>query len=180
MSRVLLSSILVSLTCLLGACSTGGDYADLDAFMKSADNKPAGKIEPLPELVVYKSFKYSEAGSRAPFSPPVEVLDTEIKVAEDQSNIKPNMDRPKEVLESFQLSQLRMVGTLQKQESDTLWALISDNSGGVHRVRSGQYMGKNHGRIVGVQSDRINLIEIVPNGSGGWIERPRSVTLEEI
>ena len=73
-----------------------------------------------------------------------------------------------------------MVGTLQKQDSDTLWALISDNEGGVHRVKEGQYMGKNHGRVVGIQTGSISLIEIVPNGVGGWIERPRSVTLEEI
>lgn len=180
MSRVLVSSILIASTALLTACAGSEGYADLDAFMKKADSKPGGRIEPLPEMVVYESFEYSEAGSRSPFTPPVEKVDTNIQIAEDQSNIKPDLDRPKEVLEYFQLTQLRMVGTLQKQDSDTLWALISDNEGGVHRVKEGQHIGKNHGRVVGIQTDGISLIEIVPNGIGGWIERPRSVTLEEI
>lgn len=180
MSRVLISSVLLSCTALLTACSGGGGYADLDAFMKEADNAPSGRIEPLPDMVVYESFSYSEAGARAPFTPPIEKVDIGIEVAEDQSNIRPDNDRPKELLESFQLSQLSMVGTLQKEGTDTLWALIADNAGGVHRVKEGQYMGKNHGRVVGIYSGSVNLIEIVPNGGGGWIERPRSVTLEEL
>ncbi|MEC7728529.1 MAG: pilus assembly protein PilP, partial [Pseudomonadota bacterium] len=52
-------------------------------------------------------------------------------------------------------------------------------TGGIHRVRTGNYMGQNYGRIVGVSETRIELIEIVPNGRGGWVERPRSLTLEE-
>ncbi|MCH2158868.1 MAG: pilus assembly protein PilP [Oleiphilaceae bacterium] len=180
MSRVLVSSILLASASLLTACGGNEGYADLDSFMKAADEKPAGRIDPLPEMIVYESFKYSEAGSRSPFTAPVEEVDVGVEIAEDQSNIKPNFDRPKELLESFQLTQLRMVGTLQKQDSATLWALISDNSGGVHRVQEGQYMGKNHGRVVAIQEAGISLIEIVPNGNGGWIERPRSVTLEDI
>ena len=40
-------------------------------------------------------------------------------------------------------------------------------------------MGKNHGRIVEITELQINLVEIVPTGSGGWIERPQSITLQE-
>jgi len=180
MIRVLFSSVLVGFAVMLTACSGSDGYEDLDEFMKAADNKPAGRIEPLPEMVVYQSFEYSEAGSRSPFTPPIEEVDESIQLADDQSNIKPNLDRPKEVLESFQLTELKMVGTLQKQDSETLWALVADNQGGVHRVKEGQYMGNNHGRVVGIQTSSISLIEIVPNGGGGWIERPRSVMLEEI
>ena len=147
MSRVLVSSILIASTALLTACAGNEGYADLDAFMKKADSKPAGRIEPLPDMVVYDSFEYSEAGSRSPFTPPVEEVDTTIQIAEDQSNIKPDLDRPKEVLEYFQLTQLRMVGTLQKQDSDTLWALISDNEGGVHRRRRCHQSPRRRGRV---------------------------------
>ena len=69
MSRVLVSSILIASTALLTACAGNEGYADLDAFMKKADSKPAGRIEPLPDMVVYDSFEYSEAGSRSPFTP---------------------------------------------------------------------------------------------------------------
>jgi type IV pilus assembly protein PilP len=69
-----------------------------------------------------------------------------------------------------------MVGTLQKPQGD-LFALVKDGYGGVVRVREGEYMGRNHGRIVSIQKDRINLIEIVPDGQGGWLERPRTLAL---
>jgi type IV pilus assembly protein PilP len=103
----------------------------------------------------------------------------DIQISQDQSNVKPDLDRPKEVLEYYQIGQLRLVGTLQRNDSPTLWALVSDNEGGVHRVKSGQFMGKNHGKVVEVYEDRVDLIEIVPNGNGGWIERPRTVGLED-
>ena len=163
----------------LAGCSTGSGFEDLDRFMKEKDAKPGGKVEPLPEVQVYRAFKYSAANLRAPFVPPAAVVLNEVQVQEDQSNVKPDLDRPKEVLESFGLTQLKMVGTLQRNENDTLWALISDGSGGVHMAKLGQYMGKNHGRIVAIEDSRIDLIEIVPNGHGGWLERPRTVALDD-
>jgi type IV pilus assembly protein PilP len=72
-----------------------------------------------------------------------------------------------------------MVGTLQRNQNDVLWALIADNLGSVHMARVGQHMGKNHGRIVGIDAGRLDLIEIVPNGYGGWLERPRTISLDD-
>ncbi len=165
----------------LGLTACGGDegFADLDRFMSEADAKPRGKIDPLPEVQVYRAFSYSAANRRSPFLPPAEVVVNEIKLDEDQSNVKPDFDRPKEILESFAIGSLKMVGTLRRGDNDILWGLITDGSGGVHMVKTGQYMGKNHGRIVAITDGRIELIEIVPNGHGGWIERPRTVSLED-
>jgi type IV pilus assembly protein PilP len=70
-----------------------------------------------------------------------------------------------------------MVGTLARDDG-VLWALIKDGDNSVVRVKEGNYMGQNHGRILSISEYRINLIEIVPNGLGGWIERPRTLALE--
>ena len=101
------------------------------------------------------------------------------------SDVEPDLDRPREVLENFGLKELTMVGTLRNAvsaESDSgpgsPFALIRDNTGGIHRVRTGNYMGQNYGRIIGVNETRVELLEIVPNGRGGWVERPRSLTLD--
>ena len=75
------------------------------------------------------------------------------------------------------MAELAMVGTLMREEG-ALWALVRDGDGGVVKVKTGQFMGQNHGRIVAVTDYKINLIEIVPNGQGGWIERPRTLALE--
>ena len=167
------------LAAMLAGCAGNIGFTDLDRFMKEADDSPRGRIEPLPEVQVYRAFTYSAAGSRSPFLPPAEVIVSDIQITEDQSNIKPDLDRRKEVLEAFQLSQLKMVGTLQRGDANTLWALMSDGEGGVHMIQEGRYMGRNHGRIVSIAEGRVDLIEIVPNGHGGWLERPHSVSLED-
>lgn len=169
----------VCLVSLLTACSQGNGFADLDQFMAETRAKPRGFVEPLPEFKAYEAFTYSAADRRSPFEAPVEVQLTMMNQA-PQSDVEPNLDRPKEVLENFQLTELAMVGTLKKAEGGNgLYALVKDNTGGIHRVRSGNYMGQNYGRVVGVNETRIELMEIVPNGQGGWVERPRSLSLDE-
>jgi len=167
----------VCLVSLLTACTQESGFSDLDQFMAETRAKPRGHVEPLPEFKAYEAFTYSAADRRAPFEPPVDV---QLTMVDDQpvSDVEPNLDRPREVLENFDLKELSMVGTLQGPTGN-LFALIRDNSGGIHRVRTGNYMGQNYGRIVGVSETRIELIEIVPNGSGGWVERPRSLSLDE-
>ncbi len=172
-------TLLISSVFTLSGCSSNSGFSDLDRFMQEIDAKPRGHIEALPEVQVYRAFTYSAANRRSPFLPPQEVVVNEVKIQEDQSNVKPNLDRVPEVLESFSLGELRMVGTLQRNQNDVLWALIADNLGSVHMAKVGQYMGKNHGRIVGIEAGRLDLIEIVPNGYGGWLERPRTISLDD-
>lgn len=163
----------------LSGCGSNDGFSDLDRFMEEIDAAPGGFMKPLPEVQVYRAFTYSAANRRSPFLPPQDVVVNEVKIQDDQSNVKPNLDRVPEVLESFAIGELRMVGTLQRNQNDVLWALISDDLGSVHMAKAGQYMGKNHGRIVGIEVGRLDLIEIVPNGYGGWLERPRTISLDD-
>ena len=167
----------VCLASLLTACSQGNGFSDLDKFMADTRAKPRGHVEPLLEFKAYEAFSYSAADRRAPFEPPIDV---QLTMADEEpvSDVEPDLDRPKEVLENFDLKSLGMVGTLQGVDGN-LFALIRDNEGGIHRVRTGNYMGQNYGRVVGVSDTRIELVEIVPNGRGGWVERPRSLSLDE-
>jgi type IV pilus assembly protein PilP len=57
-------------------------------------------------------------------------------------------------------------------------ALIEDAVGVVHRVSVGNYLGRNHGRIESITDTQVSLIEIVPSGNGGWVERPQTLTLQ--
>lgn len=167
------------LLALLTACSQGNGFTDLDTFMEETRNKPRGFVEPLPEFKAYEAFSYSVADRRSPFEPPIDVQLTMInEQKEAQSDIEPDLDRPLEVLENFDLKDLDMVGTL-RNSAGTLFALLKDSSGGIHRIVGGNFIGKNYGRIVAVSETRIELIEIVPNGRGGWAERPRSLSLDE-
>ena len=48
-----------------------------------------------------------------------------------------------------------------------------------YRVRPGVYLGQNDGRVTAVHEDRIELVELVPDGAGGWLERPATIALED-
>ena len=165
-------SILLSVL-LLSGCG-GSDFADLQGYMDEVRARPKGEIEPLPKFQPYESFTYSASALRSPFQPPVklEILDRQ----KGSENIKPDESRTKQFLEGFNIEAFTMVGTLANASG--AFALVS-GAGGVHRVRIGDYLGRNHGRILAIDESKIDVIEIVPDGEGGWLERPRSLSLKE-
>ena len=165
--------VLVLLGLLLTAC--GGENGDLREYIDEVKSRPGGAIEPLEAFQPIEPFIYSAAALRAPFDLPIEVKQR--KFVKSDKNIKPNFSRKKEYLEGFNFNSLQMVGTLKK--SGTIWALVKDDKGGIHRVKNGNYVGKNHGRIVATSEVKLDLIEIVSDGLDGWVERPRILALSE-
>jgi type IV pilus assembly protein PilP len=160
---------------LLGGCG-GSDYPDLDKYMAEVKARPAGHVQPIPAFTAYKSFAYSAAGLRNPFQPPVEVK--EITRLQKLVKVRPDLTRAKEFLEQFSIDALTMVGTVQMD--GTLWALLQDGEGSVHRVKIGNYIGKNHGHVVELTENYISVIEIVSNGPDEWVERPHKLPLKTV
>ena len=159
----------------LAGCSSGGDFADIDEFMAKTKAQPQGVIEPMPVFKPYKAFRYNAASLRAPFDVPVKIK--EIALLSMSSDVQPDFTRVKEQLEGFNIEALSMVGTLERGGS--LWALIDDGEGGVHQVLPGNYLGKNHGRIIEIELDSISVLEIMSNGQDSWIERPRTLRIKD-
>lgn len=157
------------------------DKTDLERFVSKERARPAGRIEPLPEYKPYESFVYEGASLREPFVAlqPMQAVGTLEEKPEEEDTLKPNSDRVKEYLEEFSLDDLVMVGTISRRGSDTLWALVRDTERAVHRVSVGDYMGLDHGLIVAIEERKIEMVEIVSNGRGGWMKRPRVVALNE-
>ncbi len=93
------------------------------------------------------------------------------------SGIRPDVNRPREALEEYPLDSLRMVGTLE--QGGQMWALVRAEDGTIHRVQPGNYVGQNYGRITRITESKIELVEIVPDGLGGWMERPATLALSE-
>jgi len=160
----------------LAACSSD-EYGDLDQFMAEKRARPGGVIVPIPPFKAYKAFSYSATTMRAPFDRPIEIA--ELRKIEFQSSVKPDTERGKEFLEQFTFDSLSMVGSLSRSGVD--WTLVQDPEGGVHRVRVGNYLGRNHGRVIEMTQSYIAVIEIVSDGSDeGWVERPRTIKLNGI
>jgi type IV pilus assembly protein PilP len=158
---------------LLGGCASD-EFTDLDEFMEQKRSRPSGVIPPIPAFKTYQAFTYSATTLRSPFDRPVEIR--EIEQLQAISAVQPDDNRPKEFLEQFTFDSLAMVGSLAKGGTD--WTLIRDPDGGVHRVKLGNYLGRNHGRIVEMTQSYVAVIEIVSDGGEGWLERPRSIKLK--
>ena len=62
-------------------------------------------------------------------------------------------------------------------EADTIWALLETSDGSVYRLGTGQYLGLYHGKIAKVTPQTIEIIELIPDGSGCWTERSSSMEL---
>ena len=159
---------------LLVGCSRVDNYADLQAFVVEVKSRPGAEVEPVPEFVPYEGFIYSAASMRSPFEVPL-IVDGESTTVISE-NVQPDFDRPREPLENQALSSMSMVGMLVRD--GVYQALIEDAVGVVHRVGVGNYLGRNHGRIESISETQVSLVEIVPSGSGGWVERPQTLTLQ--
>ncbi|MET7141035.1 pilus assembly protein PilP [Xanthomonas sp. PPL139] len=164
-----------ALALVLGACgrsitSTPGDAPNLENWVKEVRARPAQPLEPLPVMQQFETFEYAAQGLRDPFSDAWASPD-------GSSGLRPDPNRRKEPLEQFPLDSLNMVGTLGSGAGQVALVMAPDKV--TYRVRPGVYMGQSDGRVTGVHEDRIDLIELVPDGAGGWLERPASVALDD-
>jgi len=157
----------------LGAC--GNDMDDLDQYINEVKARPGGRIEPLPEITPYEVFTYTadEQGLRSPFVPDSPLVND----GPGDGSTRPDPKRSREFLEGFPLDTLRMVGTLVL--GNTTYGLIQTSDGLIHRVVPGNYMGQNDGRIVAINDSAIELVEIISDGIGGYLERDAAVSLAD-
>ena len=81
----------------------------------------------------------------------------------------------REPLESYPLDSLKMVGTIGAGAG--MEALIKDPQGVIHPVQLGNYMGQNYGHVSAIAEDHVDLVELVSNGTGGWMERDTTIAL---
>lgn len=160
---------------LLAGCSD--DFSDLNHYISEVKARPKEPIKPLPEIKVIEPFMFKPEGLRDPFRALEQLEQTEGVDISAGSGIKPDTTRRKEELEAFPLDGLRMVGTIDMKSS--LWGLVKASDGTIYRVKVGNYMGKNYGKIIRIVSDRIELMEIVPDKPGTWREQPASMALTE-
>lgn len=162
-------------TLALVSCS-GEQYGDLKQELNLLTKDLRGKVDPLPQVKPYEPVPYKAFEEVDPFKATrLDVVASGASMA-SATGIKPDLNRPKEALESFAIETLRMVGTLT-QNKET-YGLVRAGSN-LFRVKKGNYMGLNFGVITGVDETEIKVKELVQDGSGDWIERVSSLQLVE-
>jgi type IV pilus assembly protein PilP len=162
-SIYLIGAVLASLV----AAGCSGGQSDLQKWIEATKKKPGGRIQALPEVKPYETYVYSAANLRSPFQP--QGPNT------SQANLRPSSRRNREFLEGVSLDTLRMVGTFKV--GSNFYGLVQSKDGLVHKVQPGNYLGQNDGKVTEITGGKISLVEIIPDGLGGYIERPASLAL---
>ena len=177
--RAVLAVLVVSVS--VAACG-GGSTADLRSYVAEVKTRPGTPIADLPPIEPYVVYTYPCDGAIQcgdPFEPfylePPKPPESEGQVADN--GISPDFDRNREELESYPLDSLRMMGTLEK--AGQFWAIVRDPDAIIHRVQIDNYLGQNNGKITSISEDKIELLEIIPDGRGGWDERDAEMALAE-
>jgi type IV pilus assembly protein PilP len=152
---------------ILAGCS--GAQSDLQKWIADTKKKPGGRIQALPEVKPYETYVYSAGKLRSPFQPQ--------GASNGQANLRPSSRRNREFLENFSLDTLRMVGTFKV--GSNFYGLVQSKDGLVHKVQPGNYLGQNDGKVTEITGGKISLVEIIPDGLGGYIERPASLALSD-
>jgi type IV pilus assembly protein PilP len=161
------------LAVVLAGCG-GDEFQDLRDFVKNAGADMRGKVEPPPEIKPYEPFNYDNASAiQDPFKP----RKADLKSSGQAGLNQPNLDRPKEELEEFPLDSLRMVGYLQLANVD--FAVVRSSDGKLHRVKAGNYIGQNFGKIISISETELKIKEMVQDSTGDWSERESSLQLVE-
>jgi type IV pilus assembly protein PilP len=162
------SALALCLTLLgdLAGCSGGQD--ELKQWIADVKKRPGGRIEPLPELKPYETYNYADQNLRSPF--------VQSAPSAAAGGVRPDSKRNREFLEQYSLDTLTMVGTLKRE--GRYYGLVQTKDGLVHRVLPGQYIGQNDGKITSITDSKILLVEIIPDGMGGYMERPAGLSLK--
>jgi type IV pilus assembly protein PilP len=171
--RTLKVVVLASVLTLLAACDSKQD--DLGRYIAEVKARPATPIPPIPSVRTYIPYIYNGLQGRDPFRRSTSEGSDEEVSDSGGSGPSPDFQRTREYLERFELDTLLMVGTFDKEQSQ--WVLIRDPDGTIHRVATGNYMGKNHGKVNMISLDEVELSEFIADGAGGWLVRDASLVL---
>ena len=175
LSRQRRSTFIMPLLATLALAACGSQQDDLNRYIAEVKDRPATPIPPIPAVRTYTPYKYEGLLGRDPFRTSTSEGSDQVATGGPAKGPRPDLQRPREYLERFELDTLVMVGTFAKEASE--WALVKDPDGVVHRVAVGNYMGKNHGKVSGISNDEVQLSEFIADGAGGWLVREASIAL---
>jgi len=166
-------ALLVCAAALSAGCASDQEE-DIQLWMRQQTEGMRGAVKPLPEVKIFPVVDYAATDDLEPF---------QVARIEPAKPDKPRLndprldpDRQREPLEAYPLESLKMVGVLGKGKE--VHALIqADNA--LYEVRVGNFMGRDFGKVVTISDDSLALQELIEDMNDGWIERDRTLQLQE-
>jgi type IV pilus assembly protein PilP len=169
-----LAWMLLAVAGLIAGCEA--ENQELQTWMDQQRREVRPQVLPLAAPKKFDPVPYANAQQIDPFS--TQKLSVAIKQESRQPNslLAAEMNRRKEPLEAFSLDMMAMVGSVNK--AGVPFALLKvDNL--LYRVKPGDYVGQNYGRVTRITETEVGLREIVQDAAGEWIERSASLQLQE-
>jgi len=162
---------------VLAGCEDGNNQ-EIQQWMMEVQRNTKVYVEPVDTPKKFSPYVYEANGVVDPFHPDkLEVIYAKGKAASVASGIKaPDMNRRREVLESYPLDTITMVGTLKKQG---LTFAVLQIDGNVHHAKVGNYIGMNFGMVTQIGEAEVNIKEVVQDAAGEWVERDAKLELLE-
>jgi type IV pilus assembly protein PilP len=158
----------------LAGCSDS-DVQEVRQWMKQVDGQAQVYVAPLSAPKTFIPFAYASGEAVDPFNPNKLLVEL-AKSANRGGGIKPDTERRKELLESYPLDTVKMVGTIE--QGGVVYALLQVDRA-VHQVRGGQHVGQNFGLVTAVSESVVSIKEIVQDATGDWVERMSRLELQE-
>ena len=168
--RIPLGGVLVA----AAAVSCASDPDDLDAYLDEVRARPGMPLEALPQIPHPEEFRYVAEDRPSPFTPIAPGTEEPRRAGAEPA---PDLAREPEFLEHYSLDALRMVGSLRRESG--LYGLIRTPDGLIHRLATGDYLGRNHGRVTRISEMEVQLVELVADGNGGYLQRPAAISLAD-
>jgi type IV pilus assembly protein PilP len=159
----------------LAGCSDS-DVKEVRNWMDTVKKETKVSVTPLSEPKTFIPYAYTLRDEIDPFNPNKLLAELARAAAKTDNKLKPDMERRKELLESFPLDTMQMVGLIQKNGVNYALVQIDRN---VYQVKNGQRLGQNFGIVTVVNDTVINVKEVVQDAGGEWVERMSKLELQE-
>ena len=160
----------------LSACDSGQE--DLQRWMVEQRAQVKPSVPPIAEPKKFTPQAYTEGASFEPFNmlKLTQALRRESNQPSTSELIAPELARRKEALEAFPLDSMAMVGSMNRNGQPVALVRVDKL---LYKVRVGEYLGLNYGRITRISETELALREIVQDAAGEWIERVATLQLQE-
>lgn len=166
--------IVAGLMASLAGCDSAQSTAPIQAYLQAVQARPGAAIPPVPGVLPQRVFIYEAVALRSPFQVSSEGGTGGWQTSLVEGGLE--SDRAREVLEGVDLAQFEMVGTLfNALEANALLRV----NGVVHRLKVGDYLGRNNGQVTSIGAAHVEVFEVVSDGRGGWLERSLTIPLKQ-
>jgi len=151
------------------------EVGDLTSFIVDIKSQQYPMDDSLPELIDYTPLTFTQQQARSPFLKPNLLSGAVGNIKTERGCLQPDVNREKESLESFSLGDLHMRGTLKINQQ--LWAIVETPNGFIYKVKAGNYIGLNNGKVVSVAENAIKLTELKIGRSTCWEKQAAEIKL---